>query len=147
MLFRSDDEVLTIISSDAGFLSKPVPLISPQQALPLAIAERYDAIVDFAKYPVGSSVYLHAIAQGNFASTVSENASSQAIMKFKVVRIVVENSRIPDRLCSIEPLKITTKTPQRTFTFERGKNDRWLINQKEWDIDRIDANPDRKSVV
>ena len=137
----TEDEVLTIISSDAGFLSKPVSLISPQQALPLAIAERYSAIIDFAKYPVGSSVYLHSISQGNLASTVSESASSQAIMKFKVVRTVVENSRIPDRLCSIEPLKITTKTPRRTFTFERGKNDRWLINQKEWDIDRIDANP------
>ena len=137
----TDDEPLTIVSSDAGFLSKPVRLVSPQRALPLAIAERYSVIIDFAKYPVGSSVYLHAIAQGDFSSTVRENAPSKPIMKFKVVRTAVDDSSIPDRLRSIEPLQITAKTPERTFTFERGKNDRWLINQKEWDIDRIDANP------
>lgn len=134
-------ETLTVIGSDSGLLSQPVHLSTPERALPVAIAERYDIIIDFSKYPVGKSVFLQAIAQGNFSSTIREKARFSPIMRFDIVRKATDDSLIPERLRTIEPLSITAQTPKRTFTFERGKNNRWLINGKEWDINRIDANP------
>jgi spore coat protein A len=47
-------EVIQVIASDGGLLRAPVELAT----LPIAPAERYDVVVDFSKYPVGTKLEL-----------------------------------------------------------------------------------------
>lgn len=135
-------EKLVVIGSDAGLLSAPVELVSPEQGLPLAIAERYDIVIDFAKYPVGSQVYLQNVIQNSdFSGNIRSIAKLVPILRFDITRTAADDSQIPSQLRPIEPLPITVNTPKRRFSFERGQNNRWTINGKMWDADRIDANP------
>jgi spore coat protein A, manganese oxidase len=135
-------EKLVVIGSDAGLLSAPVELVTPEQGLPVAIAERYDVIIDFSQYPVGSQVYLQYVIQdSDFSGNIRPNAKLFPCLRFDVSRTAVDDSQIPAQLRPIDPLPITADTPQRRFSFARGENGRWTINGKMWDVDRIDANP------
>jgi spore coat protein A, manganese oxidase len=139
----TSDEKLVVIGTDAGFLSQPVSLVTPNQALPIGIAERYDVVIDFAQYPAGSSVYLHTVMQGvNFSGTVSSNARIKPFLRFDIAPAAeADPSRIPQNFQPIEPLGITAQTPQRQFTFSRNQDGKWTINNKVWEEERIDANP------
>lgn len=138
----TEGEKLVVIGSDTGLLGEPVEIIAPYQILPVAMGERYDVIVDFSRYPIGTQVFLHNVRQGmNFSGSLAEGASLAPIMRFDVVRQETDNSRIPDRMKSIEPIPVTPNLPKRTFIFGRNKQGKWTINEKIWDENRIDANP------
>ena len=51
----------TLISSEAGYLEQPAPTPS----VFMAPAERYEVVVDFAKYPIGTNVVLKNLQGGN----------------------------------------------------------------------------------
>jgi spore coat protein A, manganese oxidase len=138
----SPNETLTVIGSDSGLLSQPVMLTTPNQALPVAIAERYEVIVDFSQYAIGQQVYLHNVMQGNdFSGTVRKDAVVYPFMQFDVVREASDDAIVPEQLATIEPLPIDTDTPARTFVFGRNRNGQWTINDQIWNKNRIDANP------
>jgi FtsP/CotA-like multicopper oxidase with cupredoxin domain len=138
----SPNETLTVIGSDSGLLSQPVNLTTPDAALPVAIAERYEVIIDFSQYAIGQQVYLHNIIQGNdFSGTVRSDAVFYPFIRFDVVHEANDDAAIPEQLVTIEPLPIHTNTPTRTFTFGRNSNGKWTINDQVWDQNRIDANP------
>jgi FtsP/CotA-like multicopper oxidase with cupredoxin domain len=137
-LSETTSETLTVIGGDGGLLAEPVPVNMPTEFLRVAAAERYDVIVDFSHYPVGSQVFLH------HTKTVTKDGVKKRkllpVMRFDIVRSAKDDSSIPRQFRALEVLKPALTLPTRTFLFkkERGK---WVINHLGWDHERIDANP------
>jgi FtsP/CotA-like multicopper oxidase with cupredoxin domain len=124
-------QAFTQIGSDQGLLDAP----RVHQHLPIAPAERYDLVVDFGAYPVGSEVTLvNRLGTGSTAH----------VMRFRVARRDTEDSHIPDRLSDIEPLDRAQVTVTRDFSFRGGRlGDRhgWTIGGQPYSPSRIDARP------
>ncbi|MEV5891920.1 multicopper oxidase family protein [Nonomuraea fuscirosea] len=121
----------TQIGSDQGLLDTS----RVHDHLPIAPAERYDLVVDFGCYPVGSEVTLvNRLGTG----------STAPVMRFRVARRDKEDSHIPDRLSEIEPLDRAQATVTRDFSFRGGRlGDRhgWTIGGRPYAPSRIDARP------
>jgi spore coat protein A len=120
----------TQIGSDQGLLEAPVQ----HTTLPIAPAERFDVIIDFAAYPVGTKVTL-------------QGGSGGPLMRFAVARKAADDTRISKTLSAIEPLP-TSSAPTGQWMFRQGKvksmgadTDGWLINGREFDPQRTDATP------
>ena len=125
----------TQIGSDGGLLDKP----AERSTITMAPAERFDVIVDFSGYPVGTEVVLtNGLGSGSTAT----------VMRFRVARKARDDSRIPTRLAEIEPLSTRTGRSgagaiRREWRFTRKSGDMmmWAINGKYFDPDRMDARP------
>lgn len=120
------------IGSGGGLLETPVR----HKTLRMAPAERFDVVVDFASYPVGTEV------------TVRNNlghGSTNDVMRFKVTRRETDDSAVPERLSTIERLRPEDAIVTREFKFERGRNRQgnvmWLINGRPFDPHHIHARP------
>ncbi len=90
-------------------------------------------VVDFASYPVGSEVTL--------VNSLGTGAAAQ-VMRFRVVRPARDDSRIPARLSTVDPLR--PGPVRREWRFTRGAAGRhagWTINGLPFDPSRIDARP------
>ncbi|WP_226007981.1 multicopper oxidase family protein [Natrinema salinisoli] len=118
------------VGSDGGLLSEPIPhdklLVSP--------AERFDVVIDFSHYSVGSEVTL--------VNRRGEGRVSD-VMRFEVVREEEEESDIPSQLApnldfpSPEEAEVT-----RQFFFIAGMlGGMSTINGNAYDPERIDADP------
>lgn len=119
------------IGSDGGLLAAPVR----HRALTVAPAERFDVVVDFSRYPVGSEVTL--------VNLLGRGTTGQ-VMRFRVVRPARDDSRVPARLSTVEPLDPATTTGYREWRFSRGRvhgHQGWTINGLPFDPSRIDARP------
>ena len=130
-------EKLIVIGTDAGLLETPAELTTPFQSLPIGMAERYEVIIDFSRYPVGTQLYLRNLGH---AGTVDVDNRSHTLMQFDIVREVEDDSRIPDRLRPVEAIPAQAAVRTRTFRFGRNGG-LWKINNQTWDDQRIDANP------
>jgi spore coat protein A, manganese oxidase len=128
------DEELIVIANDGGLIDRPIALNSPE-TLQMSMAERYEVVIDFSKYPIGTQLYLQ---NAGIESTVDLNTEVNPIMRFDVVRQEVDDSEIPPQLRSFEPISLSAATKERTFRYEE-ENDFWVINHHIWDPNRIDA--------
>lgn len=126
-LALSSKAQLTVIASEAGLLQAPVSVSS----LLMVPAERYEVIVDFARYAVGTSVVLKNLQGGDRTTDV---------MRFDVVRDAVDTSTVPAHLRTIRRIPEADATVRRRFVFERT-NGQWVINGMTFDPTRIDATP------
>ncbi|KIF78196.1 copper oxidase [Streptomyces sp. 150FB] len=124
----------TQIGSDQGLLEAP----RRHTTLPIAPAERFDVIIDFGAYPVGTRVTL--------TNRAGKGGTAQ-IMRFVVARKAKDDSRIPAKLSTIETLP-TKSAKTRPWMFRKGKvtsmgadTTGWVINGREFDPERIDAAP------
>jgi len=120
---------LTQIGSDQGLLAAPVQ----HTHLTIAPAERYDVVVDFGAYPVGTEVTLvNRLGSGTTAH----------VMRFRVVRRDKEDSRVPAKLSEVERLERATVT--REFAFRSGQyNGRhgWTIGGEPFTPTKVAAQP------
>jgi spore coat protein A, manganese oxidase len=132
------DEELIIISGDGGFLPQPVALRTTEEPLPLTSAERYDILIDFSKYPLGSQLYLHHVRRRKTSSGVK--LELVPIMRFDISQNSPYKSHLPQQLIPLQPLVPKPNMVERTFDFTREKG-RWVINHLPWDDHRIDARP------
>ncbi|PSK85049.1 spore coat protein A [Murinocardiopsis flavida] len=121
----------TQIGADQGLLAAP----RVHGHLPIAPAERYDLVVDFGRYPVGTEVTLvNRLGTGTTAR----------VMRFRVARRGAEDSRVPDRLADVAPLDRAQAAVTRDFSFRGGRvGDRhgWTVNGEPYAPTRIDARP------
>jgi spore coat protein A len=104
------------IGSDGGLLGRPVT----HDAVELAPGERVDAVVDFGRYRPGSAVRL----VNTFGS-----GSTRDVMRFQVGSRAADDSTVPARLSTVDPLPTPTRT--RTFRFHAGGvhgMKGWLVN-------------------
>jgi spore coat protein A len=133
-LALSTGDLITQIGSDGGLLSNP----ASRQAINLAPAERIDIVIDFSKYPVGTSVVLRN-------QDTSASPPIPDVMRFDVVREEADESSIPATLRPIARLAESSASVTRTFilsqTFQNGRNDIWTINGQFYDPARLDATP------
>ncbi|GAB2592848.1 multicopper oxidase family protein [Streptomyces capparidis] len=119
------------IGSDQGLLRAP----RRHDHIPLAPAERYDVVVDFGRYPVGTRVTLvNRLGTG----------STARVMRFVVARRAPDASRIPRRLGEIEPLTRSQAATTREFSFHGGHvhgHPGWVIDGEPFSPDRMAARP------
>jgi spore coat protein A, manganese oxidase len=110
------------------------------QVLPstIAPAERFDAVIDFSKYPVGTKVTL---------KNHLGNGTTSWVMRFHLVRKEKEESTVPKRLSDMgafEALSESGARLTRKFSFTRGAPNGqvvWTINGEVFDPSRISARP------
>ena len=116
------------IGSDGGLLAAPVA----HRTIRTVPAERFDLIVDFSRYPVGSKVTL--------LNKAADGAQGQ-IMRFDVTRQERDASAIPQQLSRTDFPNPSSAVATRVFNFAyRGMNG-WTINRKPFDPARMDARP------
>ncbi|GEL26586.1 multicopper oxidase [Pseudonocardia sulfidoxydans NBRC 16205] len=113
------DLPFTQIGSDGGLLAAPQRLDS----IAMAPGERVDVVVDFAAVPVGADVTM--------VDTLGND-----VMRFRVVRVARDDSRVPDRLADdVAPL--VPGPVVREFVFRRGAvgpgHRGWTINDLAFD--------------
>ena len=122
---------LVQIGSDGGLLDKPIE----HDTVILAPGERFDLIVDFSSYPVGTDVSL--------ANRLGQDSTAR-VMRFKVARKAPDDSAVPGRLSSYDLVQAPNGTVRRKWTFQRGNNGDhkgWLINGRPFDPSRMVAKP------
>src|SRR3954470_3327859 len=57
----SSKGMMTVISTDGGYVKNPLPV----QEFRLGMAERYDVVIDFSKFPVGTKIQLTNVSPPN----------------------------------------------------------------------------------
>jgi spore coat protein A, manganese oxidase len=125
---------LTVIATDGGLMPAPQPVTQ----LRAGMAERYEVVIDFAKYPVGRRVVLRNLRQKNNI----DYANTDKVMAFDVVApsSSTANNAVPSVLDPANPVMLldpAQAVAQRTMRLKR-KNDRWTINGEVWQ-DVIDS--------
>jgi spore coat protein A, manganese oxidase len=129
------------VGSDGGLLASPVE----HDSLTVAPAERFDVVVDFGAYPVGTKV------------TVRNDLGSggtSVVLQFVVARRVRDDATVPAALSQLELLDADAAAITRKFLFTRGSvqsaqrpsgdgddgsHRLWTINGRVFDPMRMDA--------
>ncbi|GAA1875445.1 multicopper oxidase family protein [Pseudonocardia ailaonensis] len=144
------DLPITQIGSDGGLLAAPVEL----SRVDLAPGERLDVVVDLGRVPVGTAVTMvNALSStsapmvGSASSTSApmvgsaSSTSAREVLQFRVVRAARDDSAVPARLSTIEPL--VPGPVRREFVFRRGQagdHSGWTINDRTFDPDVSQAD-------
>ena len=131
-LALSNGDDLIVIGSDGGLLGAPVRT----KDLRLGMAERYEFIIDFSKYDIGTKIILQNLGLRN---NKDYDGTSQ-VMRFDVVTQEFDESSIPDTLRPFSPILRSAAVRERRWTFEH-RDDMWKINGNTWNKNRVDANP------
>lgn len=125
-------ESLIQIGSDQGLLAAPYPVLS----IPIWPSERTEIVIDFSRYPVGSTIVLQDLSDPN------DPSSGKPIMQFRIAREEEDTSSLPPVLRPIERLLPGPDTVEREFVLSKDiETNRWVINGKAFDPDRIDIEP------
>ncbi|WP_433355753.1 multicopper oxidase family protein [Microtetraspora malaysiensis] len=105
------------VGSDAGLLAAPVE----HDAVTIAPAERFDVVVDFSAYPVGSRVTL--------VNTL-DDGTARNVMAFRVARKAADDSAIPKRLSRLGRIRRSDAVTTRVFDFRKSGEwaGAWTIN-------------------
>ncbi len=120
---------LVQIGSDGGLLERPLA----HDTLEIAPAERFDVVVDFARYPPGTRVrLLNRLGSGGTAE----------VMRFDLVTPSAgpDESRIPAVLSSSPGLDPRRAVATREFVFQRSP-DGWTVNGEPYQPGRVVAEP------
>jgi FtsP/CotA-like multicopper oxidase with cupredoxin domain len=156
-------ETMTCIATDANFLEHPVPVddgvnagntnsitganIVVPGAIRVNVAERYDVVIDFAKYNNGDKLYLtdvrsQSVNPGNvFPGLPGTFGIGNVLLRFDVVNRETwfpnDTPPIPETLCTYPPIC----EPDTTFTWRFDRDPigtvprRFLINSRDFDVD------------
>jgi spore coat protein A, manganese oxidase len=122
------------VGSDGGLLGAPIP----HRTITIAPAERFDVLIDFSRYPLGTKVTLK--------NRLGDGTTSR-VMRFHVVRKEKEESTVPKRLSDMsafEALGESGPRLTRKFGFSQAAPNGqvvWAINGKVFDPSRINARP------
>jgi spore coat protein A, manganese oxidase len=117
------------IGSDGGLLSAPIT----HRTVRVAPSERFDTVIDFSRFPLGSKVAL---------LNKTGNGSTALIMRFDITRSERDESNIPAKLSdpSFSRLEDAVVTRVFDFSYQRASHT-WRINGNPYDPDRMDARP------
>ena len=131
-LALSDSSPMIQIGNDGNLLPRPVVLSELDQQ---GIAERYDIVIDFSRYTIGSKVYMVNLAEHQDGTRVAKDLSvseamsgnSQdpcvgAFLQFIVARNppVPDASKVPDVLIPNPDLSAIPVAKERIFEFGKG---------------------------
>ncbi|MGC4941031.1 multicopper oxidase family protein [Kribbella sp. DT2] len=117
------------IGSDGGLLGTPVE----HETLVVAPAERFDVVVDFSSYAVGTRITLrNKLGTGRAAE----------VMRFVVARKAIDDSNVPAKLSSYAAAPELSGLVRRKWRFSRGTTGDhrgWTINGKAFDPEVMQA--------
>jgi FtsP/CotA-like multicopper oxidase with cupredoxin domain len=137
-LALSDGSTMIQIANDGNLLPHPVPLTQLDEQ---GIAERYDIVIDFSRYPLSTNpanptkVHLVNLAEHqdgkrtakdlSIAEALSGNSQDPCvgrILEFRIVRnpAQTDNSQVPATLIPNPDLSQVPVVATRTFEFGRG---------------------------
>ena len=119
---------LVQVGSDGGLLARPLR----HDRLDVSPAERFDVVVDFGRYRSGTRVQL----VNEFGA-----GGTRRVMQFVVGDSARDESRVPDRLSTIEPLDPDRAVVRRRFQFRQGSGGEWLIDGHPFDPTYAAARP------
>ncbi|MCW2647701.1 MAG: multicopper oxidase family protein [Pseudonocardiales bacterium] len=147
-LFLDSGDAMTVIGTDAGLVEHPIRVTS----LRAAMAERYEIVIDFSKYPVGRRIVLGNRSPKNNINYVNVDK----VMAFDVVADSFDprDNSIPDTLNPGNPtmaLQVRDAVKTRVFEFNRGGG-QFTINGRTWEdvvesgFTRVEASPRSDSV-
>ncbi len=127
-LALSSDEPFTVIGTDGGLMPEPQEVGDMR----FGMAERYEIVIDFAKYKVGDQITLKNLQPKNN----QEFSNTDVIMRFDVVGEASDNSNneIPSELnpeSHAMALEESQAIRTRQLDFKR-KNGLWTINGETW---------------
>jgi spore coat protein A len=105
---------LVQIGADGGLLDAPVH----HDAIEIAPAQRFDVVVDFARYRIGQEVTL--------VNTFGAGGTAQ-VLRFRVVRAAPDDSAIPATLPQSPDLDAAEAVTTRTMRFRHDKPG-WTVN-------------------
>lgn len=123
------------VGSEGGLLGTPIP----HRTIRIAQAERFDVVIDFSGYEVGTDV--------NLRNRLGEGRTAD-VMRFRVTRKENDDSAVPRQLSDMtqfDGLEESRARLTREFRFTRvGDAGRvmWGINGEPFDPERIDASPE-----
>jgi FtsP/CotA-like multicopper oxidase with cupredoxin domain len=130
----SDGKPFYQIGNDGNLLPKRVLLTQTDH---LGVAERYDIVIDFTQWPVGSKVWMVNLAEHNdgrevhedltLAEALAGDTSDPGVGKFLEFRIVrnpaqADLSQVPEFLIPNPDLSNVPVSAERLFEFGRGAN-------------------------
>jgi FtsP/CotA-like multicopper oxidase with cupredoxin domain len=88
-----------MIATDGNLLEHPIDVTS----FDIGVAERYDFVLDFSSFPVGTHIYLRNNQTMNVGGTnpnpLPPNLNN-IVMEFRVVGTAQDHSEVPSTLCS-----------------------------------------------
>ncbi|MBD2840552.1 multicopper oxidase domain-containing protein [Pseudomonas sp. JM0905a] len=131
-LALSDASPMVQIANDGNLLPNPVVLNTLDE---LGIAERYDIVIDFSRYSIGSKVWMVNLAEHengrrpkedlSLREALSGSSSDPCVGRFLEFRIVRDPARpdvsqVPEQLIVNPDLTTIPVAAQRTFEFGRG---------------------------
>ena len=125
----SDGSPLTVIATDAGLMAAPKKVSSLRHAP----AERYEVIIDFARYTPGTRIVLRNSSPKNNVNF----ANVDKVMAFQVTDEPFDEAgnEVPPVLEPTQPaMSLTAAQSMRTrrFTFRRDGGE-WVINNRTWE--------------
>ena len=128
---------MTIIGHDGGLAPAPVTV----DHFRFGMAERYEVVIDFAKYRIGEKIIL----QNRGLENNADFPSTRQIMRFDVTREARDrtNNSVPRVLnkgnYARNPMKLleSQKVGTHRLELERGGGE-WTINGRTWDPARVD---------
>ena len=130
----STGQPFTMIGTDTGLMPKPQTV----QTFRIGAAERYQFVIDFSEYPIGTQIVLQ-----NLWDDITEPSP---VMRFDVVRQENDLTEVPAVLRPdvgrIMNEEFIPANAVRTRKFEFGRNGGlWTINGLIWETQRVDATP------
>ncbi len=124
----STGDTMTIIGTDGGLVPTPIPVTTFRHG----VAERYEVVIDFKNYPVGTRIILR---NGNIDNDINFTNTNK-VMAFDVVGDAFDPSGnvIPDVLDPTQPAMLVNESDSiRTRTMEFVRDDgQWTINGGTW---------------
>jgi FtsP/CotA-like multicopper oxidase with cupredoxin domain len=139
---------MDMIATEGGLLTRPLRGVV---SFMIAMAERYEMVIDFSKFSTGTVLYLeNRLPQSNGRKPddgLLPQGSGNKLLQFRVTDdpLVPDNSQVPDVLRPCEPISQAeiARAVRRSFKFERSDG-AWVINGRlAGDLDRPIATPKR----
>ncbi len=123
-----------VIGTDGGLVPVPMKVRSIRHGM----AERYEVVIDFARYPPGTLITLRNRSPKNNVNY----ANTDKIMQFRVVGDAFDpsNNAVPATLFATNPVMtrpVSESVANRSFDLRR-ENGQWTVNGKTWE-DVVDS--------
>lgn len=125
----SDGSPMTVIATDGGLMGAPRNVTSLRHG----VAERYEVVIDFARYQPGTRIVLRNSSPKNNVNYTHTNK----VMAFDVTADPFDpaSNSVPAVLEPNQPtMQLSTSQSVRTRTFDFARlNGQWKINGKTWE--------------
>lgn len=129
-----------LIATDGNLLDTPTPLTRFVHAP----AERFDIVVDFSQFPIGTQIVLqNDVAQTSGVGPSGTLTTPIQLMRFDVDSDAADPSQVPAILRPLPPIPTPAVTRNWQFNNMMGA---WLVNGRLFDANRVDAVVKRGTV-